>query len=410
MIFDGEGISTGPGIAELLCAAGAKCILVTPGMPGGALTEAPDVMARVARLDVALLPQTYLSRIGDGEVMLAPVLRDSESLLAARIVGDAHARTGIDAVVLASMRKPANPTLEDTLDRKVDAVYVIGHALAPRHLRAATYEGQYFARLTSAADVRNMTERAVELYGGIDVLVNNAYPSDAVGAGLDGPIATQTEENFERQIQVDVYGVFRTCKYVIPELQRRGGGSIINISALVSVRAAPGQATYSIGKGAIHSLTWSIAADYGRDWIRANVVIVGFVPSSDYTKWLDGHPVAGPQLRAMGTLSRTGTPDDVANACVYLASDESSFVTGATLNVDGGIGIKLNPPISAPSCARSTAHSSRVPAGAGHAGQVLQPSRDLIWLRLCHARCHAEAVCSRCGGGAVGNRELGQDA
>jgi NAD(P)-dependent dehydrogenase (short-subunit alcohol dehydrogenase family) len=212
-------------------------------------------------------------------------------------------------------------------------------------IRALDGEATFIrADLTSEADVQTMTERVVELYGGIDVLVNNAYPSDAVGAGLDGPIATQTAENFERQIQVDVYGVFRTCRHVIPEMQRRSGGSIINISALVAVRGAPGQATYSVGKGAIHGLTWSIAADYGCDWIRANVVIVGFVPSSDYTKWLDAHPVAGPQLRAMGTLSRTGTPDDVANACVYLASDESSFVTGATLNVDGGIGIKLNPP------------------------------------------------------------------
>ena len=170
--------------------------------------------------------------------------------------------------------------------------------------------------LTAEADVQAMVERAVAVYGGIDVLVNNAYSNDAVGAGLDGPIATQTAKNFEQQIQVDIHGVFRTCKYVIPEMQRRGGGSIINISALVAVRGAPGQATYSMGKGATHGLTWSIAADYGHEWIRANVVIVGFVPSSDFTKWLDAHPVAGPQLRAMGTLPRSGTPVDIANACV----------------------------------------------------------------------------------------------
>jgi hypothetical protein len=130
-------------------------------MPGGALTEAPDVMARVGRLDVELLPQTYLSEIGDGAVTLAPVLRDSESLLAARIVGEGYLRTGIDAVVLASMRKPANPKLEDELEGKVDAVYVVGDALAPRDLRAATYEGQYFARLVGEPDAPKSTSDAM---------------------------------------------------------------------------------------------------------------------------------------------------------------------------------------------------------------------------------------------------------
>ncbi len=219
-----------------------------------------------------------------------------------------------------------------------------GAAIAER-VRAAGGEATFVrADLTSEDDVRAAVQRSVELYGRVDVLVNNAYSSDAVGAGLDGPIASQTSENFERQIQVDIHGVFRTCHYVIPEMQRGGGGSIINISALVAVRGAPAQATYSAGKGAVHGLTWSIAADYGGDGIRANVVIVGFVPSSDVTRWLDAHPVAGPQLRAMGALRRTGTARDIANACLYLGSDEAAFVTGATLNVDGGIGIKLSPP------------------------------------------------------------------
>ncbi len=182
LIFDGEGISTGPGIAELLCADGARCVLVTPGMPGAALTEGPDVMARIGRLDVELLPQTYLCSIGSGEVMLAPVLRDSESLLAARMVGDGAKRQGIDVVVLASMRKPADPKLELELEDTAAAVYVIGDALAPRDLRAATYEAQYFGRLVGEPGAPSSTSEAMFRPVGEDS-ITTVGPADTLLAG-----------------------------------------------------------------------------------------------------------------------------------------------------------------------------------------------------------------------------------
>jgi NADPH-dependent 2,4-dienoyl-CoA reductase/sulfur reductase-like enzyme len=194
VIFDSEGISTGPGVAELLGAQGAKCLIVSPSAPGSALAEAPDALARLAGIDVTILAQTYLSAIGDGDVTLAPVLRDSENLLAGRLVGDGYTQPGVDAVVLAAMRKPANTSLEADLDGKVDALYVIGDGLAPRDLRAATYEGQLFARLVGEKDAPKTTgdyqfapvsPEAFEYLG----------PAEAL---LDQPLAAPTDRRERR--------------------------------------------------------------------------------------------------------------------------------------------------------------------------------------------------------------------
>jgi NAD(P)-dependent dehydrogenase (short-subunit alcohol dehydrogenase family) len=193
-------------------------------------------------------------------------------------------------------------------------------------------------------DVQAMVQHAVASYGGIDILVNAAYANDLMSEGAGGPITTQTSGNFERQVQVEIYGPYRTTKYVIPEMQRRGGGSIINVSAMVAFRGVPGMATYGMGKGALHGLTWSVAVDYGPDWIRANVVVVGIVPTSDATRQVFADPAAGRAVRSMNALPRTGSPDDVASACAFLASDDASWITGTSITVDGGLTIKFDPP------------------------------------------------------------------
>ena len=153
LIFDGEGISTGPGIVELLGAEGAKCILISPSGTRQQAGRGPrrDGAAR-GTIDLEILPQTYLREIGENEVKLARgALRQCEPSRRADHRRGLR-RTGIDNVILAAMRLPTNSTLEAELDGKVDALYIIGDGLAPRDLRAATFEGQRFARLLGEPD------------------------------------------------------------------------------------------------------------------------------------------------------------------------------------------------------------------------------------------------------------------
>jgi NAD(P)-dependent dehydrogenase (short-subunit alcohol dehydrogenase family) len=186
------------------------------------------------------------------------------------------------------------------------------------------------------ADVANAVAIASETFGPVTTLVNNAI-SDDTGSGRDTHVDTLDEEAFENILTVALKGTVWATKHTIPQMRRAGGGSIVNISASSSIRALPHRPAYHASKGAINALTRQLAVDYGKENIRANTIVVGFIftGTPEMTRIL-----SRPELKAAFEknvmVPQLGEPSDIANGVVYLASDESKYVTGSELTIDGG--------------------------------------------------------------------------
>ncbi|QLL09123.1 SDR family oxidoreductase [Mycobacterium vicinigordonae] len=198
-------------------------------------------------------------------------------------------------------------------------------------------------------DVQEAVRFAVENFGGLTTLINNAAPSEMVtpGIGFDQPVADLSAERFAQIINVGLVGTVHAYRHALPVIRDSGGGSVVTISSATSIQGAPGLPAYSATKGALNALTRQIAVDYGADGIRVNALVVGFVMSGDIANSLDAHPEFGKALRE-SILTRTGRPEDVAAAAVFLASDDAEFITGACLVVDGGLSVKIHVPTLAP--------------------------------------------------------------
>jgi NAD(P)-dependent dehydrogenase (short-subunit alcohol dehydrogenase family) len=185
--------------------------------------------------------------------------------------------------------------------------------------------------ITRAEDVERMVALAIQRYGRLDILLNNA------GAGAPGTVVNVTDEAWDNAVNVNLKGTMLCCKYAIPRMIASGGGSIINVSTLAAVqgfrRGQVGFAAYSAAKAGVIGLTLSIAADFAPDGIRANCLIVGMANTPALAKFGED---ARERRRLAVPLKTEGTAWDVAWAGVYLASDEARWVTGASLPVDGG--------------------------------------------------------------------------
>ncbi len=194
-----------------------------------------------------------------------------------------------------------------------------------------------FAQQIDVADeasVQRMMEATADRYGGIDVLYNNAgiSPSD------DASVLDTSVEAWDRVQAVNTKGVFLCCKHGIPHLQRRGGGSVINVASFVAiVGAATSQISYTASKGAVLSMTRELAVQFARENIRVNALCPGPVETPLLLSIFGDDPAALERRRAHWPTGRLAKPREVVNGALFLASDESSYVTGSTFLVDGGL-------------------------------------------------------------------------
>jgi NAD(P)-dependent dehydrogenase (short-subunit alcohol dehydrogenase family) len=186
-------------------------------------------------------------------------------------------------------------------------------------------------------EIAHAVAATVESFGSLTTLVNNAISNDDVGSGRDSHVDVMDDETFDNIIRVALKGAFWCSKHAIPHMRRAGNGSIVNISASSSKLANPGRPAYQSSKGAINALTRQMAVDFGKENIRVNAIIVGFIftGSPEMTAML-ANPTIREAFEKNVLTPQLGEPADIAAGATYLASDEAKYVTGTQLTIDGG--------------------------------------------------------------------------
>ncbi|MGN1385657.1 MAG: 3-oxoacyl-ACP reductase FabG [Bacillus sp. (in: firmicutes)] len=211
------------------------------------------------------------------------------------------------------------------------ADYQVQEAKAKIKTLSSDFEGKVVAFQVDVTDrnsVDQMVQAVIDTFGKINILINNA------GITKDAMLSKMTTENFQRVLEVNLNGVFHCTQAVLPHLLANGSGRIINTSSVSGVYGNVGQTNYAASKSALIGMTKTWGKELGRKGITVNAVAPGFIETSMVEsvpeKVLD-------QLKQTIPLQRLGKPEDIANAYLYLASDEANYVNGAVLHVDGGI-------------------------------------------------------------------------
>ena len=197
---------------------------------------------------------------------------------------------------------------------------------------AATYVP---ADVRDAAQVRALVDSAIEQHGRVDVLMNNAF------AGPIRPLHEMSDNDWDEVLGATIKAVAIACRTALPRMKQQGGGSIINTSSVHGLLAGRNCAPYSAIKAGLINLTRQMAVEYGPWSIRANALCPGRILTENKLRWLEEHPEEVRRQKAVYPLGRPGSMREAANAALFLACDESSFVTGHALVVDGGLTAQL---------------------------------------------------------------------
>ncbi|SNR31889.1 3-oxoacyl-[acyl-carrier-protein] reductase [Lutibacter agarilyticus] len=211
-----------------------------------------------------------------------------------------------------------------TFNSSVEAAQELEKELESHGVKAKGYQSNA-AKFDAAQE---LAANVLKEFGTIDVLINNA------GITKDNLLMRISEADFDQVIEVNLKSVFNLTKAVIRPMMKQRAGSIINMSSVVGLKGNAGQANYAASKSGILGFTKSVALELGSRNIRCNTIAPGFI-ETEMTGKLNEEVVQG--WRDSIPLKRGGTPEDIANACVFLASDMSSYITGQTLSVDGGM-------------------------------------------------------------------------
>ena len=183
--------------------------------------------------------------------------------------------------------------------------------------------------ITNSSEVKNLVDETVRIYGKLDILVNNAGQNPRKSITIED----LTEKDWEAYMAINAKGTWLASKYALPELRKAGGGSIIMISSVSAHIGQPLTGNYNSTKAAQEGLVKSMAVDFGNDKIRVNAICPGWV-MTDRTK--EAREKIMGEIKKLHPIGRIGTIYDIAWAAVYLASDESTWVTGASFAIDGG--------------------------------------------------------------------------
>ncbi len=211
-----------------------------------------------------------------------------------------------------------------TFNASVQAAKELEKELESYGIKAKGYQSN--AAIFDAA--QELVGEVLKDFGSLEILINNA------GITKDNLLMRISEEDFDQVIEVNLKSVFNLTKAVIRPMMKQRQGSIINMSSIVGVKGNAGQTNYAASKAGILGFTKSVALELGSRNIRCNAIAPGFI-ETEMTAKLD--PKTVEEWRKAIPLKRGGSPEDVANACIFLASDLSSYITGQTLNVDGGM-------------------------------------------------------------------------
>jgi NAD(P)-dependent dehydrogenase (short-subunit alcohol dehydrogenase family) len=187
------------------------------------------------------------------------------------------------------------------------------------------------ADVSKSEDVQKMVDQAVAHFGALNIIYNNA--------GIEGEsnfLANMTEEQFDRVIAINLRGVFLGMKYALPHLVKAGGGSIINQASIAGMVAARGGAGYCASKAGVIALTRVAALEYGRYNIRVNAICPGAIETPMAQRIRKGQPPNPKAVQRISVLGRMAEPEEIAKVALFLASDDSSFATGAPFVIDGG--------------------------------------------------------------------------
>jgi glucose 1-dehydrogenase len=186
------------------------------------------------------------------------------------------------------------------------------------------------ADVSKEKEMKNLFKKAADEFGKLDIMVNNA------GILVSGSVETLTEKDWDKQMAVNLKGVFFGTKYAVDQMKKQGkGGRIINISSIAGLVGFPGISAYCASKGGVTEFTREAALDHAKDGITVNAINPGVIVT-DMTKDMLADEATAKMLMENTPVGRYGKPEDIGNAAVFLALDDSSFITGHNLVVDGG--------------------------------------------------------------------------
>ena len=252
---------------------------------------------------------------------------------AGRLVGKVAVVTGAAsgigrATALALAREGAGVVVADL---SLDGAERVVAEIAAAGGRAAAQR----ADVADEASVAAMVDAAVARFGGLDVLHNNAAASDAATIGADGEVTALDVATWDRAFAVNLRGPMLGCKHAIPRMLARGGGSIVNTTSVAGLTGDVARTAYGCSKAGLEMLTRYVATQYGRRGVRCNAIAPGVISTPALVANVPPEQIA--VYEGNTPSPRLGSPDDIAAAVVFLASDASAFVNGQTLLVDGGL-------------------------------------------------------------------------